>query len=252
MFRAADRETVGGNFRRIRAAGASRRRKPAAMYAEDELLPISSLAQYAYCPRRAGLIFVERQWADNVFTVQGRHLHERVHQPSKTRSEGRRIVRSLVLSSARLGLFGIADMVEFPDEDPITDVTIIEFKRGKLTPRRKLEYEIQLCAQAMCLEEMLGLQLRRGSLFFALSHRRIEIQFTVELRQSVESVALRMHEMMQNAAVPRPQLGRKCRGCSLRDLCMPELSVGRDAAAYLRRIVNKDASLPPESKTTEQ
>lgn len=221
------------------------------MYAEDELLPISSLAQYAYCPRRAGLIFVERQWADNVFTVQGRHLHERVHQPSKTRSEGRRIVRGLVLSSARLGLFGVADMVEFPDEDPVTDVTIIEFKRGKLSPRRKLEYEIQLCAQAMCLEEMLRLELRRGSLFFALLHRRVEVEFTAELRQAVESAALRMHEMMRTAAVPRPQLGPKCRGCSLRDLCLPELSVGRNAAAYLRRILNEDPSAPPESNTTE-
>lgn len=217
------------------------------MIPEDELIPISALSQYTYCPRRAGLIFVERQWADNIFTVQGRHVHERAHRPAETRSEGRRVVRGLYLSSARLGLFGIADVVEFPDEDPVTDVTIVEYKRGKLTPRRKIEYEVQLCAQAVCLEETLNLSLRRGCLFFALSHRRVEVEFTADLRQAVESAAQRMHEMMRTAAVPPPQLGPKCRGCSLRGLCLPEITVGRNAAAYLRRIAQDDA--PSQSQS---
>ena len=213
-----------------------------AMYSEEELIPISALSQYTYCPRRAGLIFVERQWADNVFTVQGRHVHERAHQPSKTKAENRCVVRGLYLSSARLGLFGVADVVEFPAEDPISDVTIVEYKRGKLTARRKLEYEVQLCAQAVCLEETLGLSLQRGCLFFALSHRRVEVEFTADLRQTVESAAQSMHELIRAAAVPPPQLGRKCRGCSLRNLCLPELSVGRNAAAYLRRLTDDAAA----------
>ncbi len=220
------------------------------MYAEDDLIPISALSQYTYCPRRAGLIFVERQWADNVFTVQGKHVHERAHRPEATNARDRHVVRGLYLSSARLGLFGVADVVEFPNHDPITDVTIVEYKRGKLTPRRKIEYEVQLCAQAICLEETLHLQLERGCLFFALSHRRVEVAFTAELRELVAYAAQKMHEMMQTSAVPRPQLGPKCRGCSLRTLCLPELSAGRNAATYLQRIIKDDNPVPSQSRKT--
>ena len=184
---------------------------------EDELVPISALQHMLYCPRQCALIHNERQWAENRFTAEGRILHERTDAGGRERRAGITIERSVPLRSLRLGVFGIADVVEIhAGHRPYP----IEYKRGR--PKTHRADEVQLCAQAICLEEMLGAPVPEGALFYGRERRRKVIAVDAELRALTERVALDTRRMLAEGATPPPSYeARKCDACSLKEVCQP-------------------------------
>lgn len=222
------------------------------MYAEDALLPISALQHLLFCERQCALIHIERLWAENRLTVEGRHLHENAHDgPSESRS-GVRIARGLPLRSFRIGLTGQADVVEFRpprangnhDPEHRDRVTPVEYKRGR--PKGNRCDEVQLCAQAICLEEMLDVRIDAGQLFYGQNRRRTDVVFDDVLRQTTELAAVRLHEMIRSGRTPRAAREPKCDRCSLLNLCMPDaVRPGNSAARYNQRSLNLALSRPP-------
>jgi CRISPR-associated exonuclease Cas4 len=196
------------------------------MYSEDDLLPLSGLQHLMFCERQWALIHLEQQWEENRLTAEGRLLHETAHS-SGAESRGEvRIVRGLSLRSLRLGLAGQADVVEFHGGQPFP----VEYKRGK--PKNDRCDEIQLCAQALCLEEMLAVSVPRGALFYGTTRRRIDVPFDEPLRKLVEKVAERMHELYRQGKTPEANYAPRCEQCSLIEVCLPRRK--RDANRYLR------------------
>lgn len=200
-------------------------------FADDELLPLSGLQHVVFCERQAALIHVEQTWVDNVLTVQGAQRHARVDTdgPRRELRGDHLTVRRLALISRRLGLSGIADVVEFVRDDaggPVTGVdgcwraTPVEYKRGK--PKAHRADEVQVCAQAICLEEMLGPPIAGGFLFYGLEQRRVEVCFDAELRQLVESISARFRQIVENCETPPASWHDGCPACSLIDACMPK------------------------------
>jgi CRISPR-associated exonuclease Cas4 len=179
-----------------------------------EPLPLSGLQHLAFCPRQWALIHLEQAWVENRLTAEGRLLHERADLPGQVRRDMLRTVRGLWLESRRLGLTGRADVVEFrPEPYPI------EYKRGKRKPN---DCDLaQLCAQALCLEEMLGATVRRGAIFYGEPRRRLEVEFSPELRQSTEELAATMHSLYAQRITPPAMPGPHCRSCSLIHVCLP-------------------------------
>jgi len=206
------------------------------MFDADALLPISGLQHLVYCERQWALIHIEQQWAENRLTAQGRVLHEVVDEAPDESRRGVRIVRSLALRSMRLGITGKADVVEFPlhgNGPPFP----VEYKRGK--PKANLSDEAQLCAQALCLEEMLATAVPAGALYYRTPRRRTEVIFTPELRAETERLAARMHALYAAGQTPRAIYEKKkCGNCSLIELCQPKLLGRTDRASrYFREAV---------------
>jgi CRISPR-associated exonuclease Cas4 len=201
----------------------------------DEPIPLSALQHAVYCMRQAALIHVERLWEENRFTAEGRVLHEAVHEPGLRRQKGLRRVTALPLASKRLNLSGVADLVEFragPDGETAYPV---EYKRGKAKLHRA--DEVQLCAQALCLEEMTGRPVPEGALFYAETKRRLAVPFDTELRRLTEETALRFGALFAAGHTP-PAVWRtdRCRACSLIELCRPK-AVGKSATAFRTRAI---------------
>lgn len=185
---------------------------------EDELIPISALQHMLYCPRRCALIHIERQWAENRFTTEGHLLHERADAGGRERRRGVRIARSVALRSLRLGVSGIADVVEVRGDDG--SVYPVEYKRGR--PTRHRADQVQLCAQALCLEEMLDRPVAEGALFYGRSRRRRVVAFDRELRALTECVVADTRKLLGGGRTPPPEYeAAKCEACSLKDLCQP-------------------------------
>lgn len=215
------------------------------MFAEADLLPLSALQHLVFCERQCALIHVEGLWQDNALTASGSVGHERVDEgPGESRRE-LRIARGLALRSLRLGLSGRADVVEF-HRDP-SGAAIpglpgrwrafpVEYKRGR--PKSHRADEVQLCAQALCLEEMLGTEVRQGALFYGRPRRREPVALGSELRELVERSAERLHELVACGITPSAVYERKCDSCSLFDLCRPK-SVGKRVSTYLLRSVEE-------------
>lgn len=202
------------------------------MFDEDELLPISALQHLAFCERQWALIHLEQNWQENRLTAEGRLLHERVHEAAAETRPGIRSARGLRIRSLRLGLTGQADLVEFrgPNGIPI----IVEYKRGR--PKPDARDEVQVCAQALCLEEMLGRKVERGELYYGQERHRSEVVFDARLRTETERLAARLHELTAAGKTPDAIYERKCRNCSLIEICMPKATDGkRSALQYLRR-----------------
>lgn len=200
-------------------------------YLTDDLLPISALQHLAFCPRQWGLIHLEQVWKENRLTAEGRILHERADNSGVESRNGTRIATGVWLQSARLGITGRADVVEFrPAPYPV------EYKRGRAKPD---DYdEVQLCAQAICLEEMLGVEVPAGAFFYGQPRRRLEVAFTPELRARTESLAHELHRLHRAGETPAPRVGKHCRSCSLVDVCLPDATGGqRSAAKWLARVV---------------
>ncbi|MCS7190606.1 MAG: CRISPR-associated protein Cas4 [Fimbriimonadales bacterium] len=188
------------------------------LWNEAEIVPISALEHYAYCPRQCALIHIEQVYEENVYTLRGVALHERVDEAEQLIEEGMRLEYALPLWSVRLGLSGRADVVGFlPDGTPYP----IEYKSGK----RKVKYhdDVQLCAQAMCLEEMLGCAVPKGAIYYYASRRRREVEFTPALRALTEQVIHQTRQMLLSGHTPPPVNDARCRDCSLLRLCMPEV-----------------------------
>ncbi|MCL2659036.1 MAG: CRISPR-associated protein Cas4 [Acidobacteriaceae bacterium] len=187
--------------------------------APDDALPLSGLQHLAFCPRQWALIHLEQAWSENRLTAEGRLMHERADLPGQTRRHDLRTVRGLDLASRRLGLSGRADVVEFlPEPFPV------EYKRGKKKPS---DCDlVQLCAQALCLEEMLGCSVPRGAIFYGEPRRRLAVEFTAELRRRTEALVAEMHRLYNAHETPPAHPGTYCRSCSLVDLCLPQVTTG--------------------------
>ncbi|MBI1821685.1 MAG: CRISPR-associated protein Cas4 [Nitrospirae bacterium] len=183
---------------------------------DEATIPISALNQYTYCSRRCALIHVEQTFEENIYTMRGRDLHERTDTPEESGWEdGIRIERALPLWNNRLGLIGKADVVEFHGETPYP----VEYKHGRL---HKYENDdLQLCAQALCLEEMTGQPVPRGAIFHHSSRSRREVAFDHELHNLVEITIKAIRGMFSSKTIPPPVNDARCRNCSLQEACMP-------------------------------
>lgn len=204
-------------------------------YHEIDLLPLSKLADLIFCPRRAALHLLENIWQENVFTAEGQNLHQKTHAEEVENRPGFRIVRGLRIHSFRLGLAGQADVVEFhqaADEDNgVSGARLIgqsgrwqpypvEYKRG--VTKDKLEYKIQLCAQALCLEEMLNVAVPEGAIYYGKSKRRYVVEFDENLRLKVEKAARELHNLFNSRQTPKAVYEKKCDKCSLYEICRPK------------------------------
>lgn len=187
---------------------------------DDALLPISALQHYLFCPRQCALIHVERLWVEDAATAEGRLLHERVDGGKSDRRRGVRIARGLVLVSRRHGLAGRADVVEFHGADTQARAYPVEYKRGR--PKAHRADEVQLCAQALCLEEMFGQPIAEGALFYGNIQRRTVVQFDEALRALTTTAIDNVRTMLAAGRTPPPVAMPACRHCSLQDECLPE------------------------------
>lgn len=193
---------------------------------ETDPIAISALQHWAYCPRQCGLIHLEQAFADNIHTARGQAVHHLVDDPGYEIKSGVRVERALPLWSDRLGLVGKADLVEFR---PDGSVYPVEFKHGR--KRQKIHDDIQLAAQAICLEDMLGRPITTGAIYHASSRRRREVEITPELRQCVKSTTSAIRAMLISGILPPPANDERCRECSLKDICQPE-AVGETAKLH--------------------
>lgn len=193
-----------------------------------ESLPLSALQHWLFCPRQCALIHVERLWEENRLTAEGRVLHERADAGVPESRDGMRVLRSVHVASDRLGAHGVADVVEMHGAAPFP----VEYKRGR--PKSHRADEVQLCAQAICLEEMTGQGVLQGALFYGARRRRQVVSFDAELRALTERVAAEARAAMAQGALPPPvyEAGR-CESCSLNALCRPQAP--RAATGWMAR-----------------
>jgi len=217
--------------------------------AEDaDLVPLSALQHYLFCPRQCALIHVERLWAENLLTAEGRILHERSDKPGQASRGARRIVQSMPIRSTALGVAGVADVVELTCERGGWRPYPIEYKRGR--PKAHRADEVQLCAQALCLEEMFSVAVPEGALFYGKLRRRTVVAFDDELRALTQAVAAATRDLLAAGRTPPPVYERKrCDSCSLLQLCRPKrLARPGPVAAWLRRRIEE--AEPPTGPTT--
>ena len=180
------------------------------------IVPVSALQHYTYCPRQYALIHLEQQWSENKLTAEGRVLHERVDRPEHESRHGVRTEYAVDIRNLRLGLTGKADCVEYEDGK----VHPIEFKRGKPKPNH-CDW-IQLCAQALCLEEMMGIKVTDGEIFYGQPRRRQQVHFDDKLRQETEQTVDAVHKLFLSGITPPAAYdSKKCGSCSLLEICMP-------------------------------
>ena len=206
-------------------------------FSQDELIPISAIADFVFCERRAALHFIECIWHENLFTVEGTLLHDKVHETDSESRGDVRIERGVAMRSLRLGLSGKSDVVEYhrqPDDQwrPFP----VEYKRGKL--KHEKYYEVQLCAQAMCLEEMLNVVVPSGAIFYGKTRRRLDVAFDKALRQATEDAARKTHKLINAGTTPGPVYSKRCESCSLMAECMPRtIQKKRSVESYLKRML---------------
>jgi len=237
------------------------------MFTEDELLPLSALQHLVFCERQCALIHIEQVWSDNALTLEGSRLHHRTDEKGPRREVRGDVVilRGLPLRSFRLGVSGRADVVEFhraiskfdagpPNPDSAGGIPLpglggvwrpypVEFKRGR--PKKELSDRIQLCAQAICLEDLLSGEILEGALFYGKVQRRSEVIFDSQLRTETENAAQRLHELISAGKTPTARKERKCERCSLLHLCLPRaMGEGRSARAFFSEAI--DHSLQAE------
>lgn len=209
------------------------------MYSEDELIMLSALAHFSYCPRRCALIHIEQTWEENRFTAEGRILHERVHEAGDESRGGVRIARGVPLRSLRLGLVGVADVVEFHREGKnFWRPFPVEYKRGK--PKSDHSDIMQVCGQAVCLEEMLNVSVPRGALFYGKTRRRHDVSFEEGLRAELENTVSQVRELLETHLTPDPVYSKRCDSCSVQSDCLPK-TIGRRKSVkrYLSGVVRE-------------
>jgi len=204
---------------------------------EADLIPISALQHTLYCVRQCALIHVEQIWAENRLTAEGRILHDKSDQPGSEKRRGVRTVTAMPLRSLRLGVSGVADVVELHNSSGKTIPFPVEYKRG--SPKAHRADEVQLCAQAICLEEMFAVSLVEGALFYGETRRRHPVIFDADLRGLTEDVANKTRELILAGLVPRVAYGAKrCRACSLLEICQPRLTAdGGKVSRWLDRVI---------------
>ena len=210
------------------------------MYREDDLIPISALQHVMFCERQYALIHLEQAWEENLFTAEGRLLHERV---DKEHHEYRKLYKTeygMAVRSLEYGLIGKADVVEF-QKDPAggyISIEPVEFKRGR---NKEEDYDrVQLCAQAFCLEEMFKTEVTQGQFYYLQEHRRTQLLFNTKLRQRTEKLIIRIREIINKQQTPQAVYNKKkCDRCSLIDICMPKAldEGGKNISRYIRNSI---------------
>lgn len=218
-------------------------------YPEDDWLALSGLQHFAFCRRQWALIHIEQQWRDNYLTTAGSLEHDRAHDYGESETRGDLLImRDLRVFSRRLGITGACDVVEFHRSDdgvPLQGRTgvwkpyPVEYKHGR--PKLQDADRIQLCAEAMCLEEMLACSIPEGALFYQQTRRREQVEFEVSLRERVVVMAGEMHELFSRGYTPKAKPSKSCRACSLCDVCMPKLVKTRSARQFIEDLVQIEA-----------
>lgn len=228
------------------------------MFAEEDLLPLSALQHLVFCERQAALIHLEQVWVDNAATVEGSDLHRKTDAGQGESRGDLRVTRGLSLRSLHLGLSGRADVVEF---QRITGAAAmhgvelpgarghflpfpVEYKRGRPKRTHRAD-EVQLCAQAMCLEEMLDTTVLEGALFYGRTRHRIPVSFDAGLRELTEQAAKQLHDLFAARVTPAAVWQKKCRECSLLQICQPRAGA-RSAARYVERLFLNPGDTPEE------
>jgi len=205
------------------------------MYSEDDLVMISALQHLLFCPRQCALIHIEQQWIENRLTAEGRILHERVHSTGSESRSKIRIEFDVPIRSLRLGLIGRADIVEFHlQENGIWQPYPVEYKRGR--PKKDDSDRVQLCAQALCLEEMLEREVPEGALYYGQKKRRQNISFDAGLRQLTADTANSLHVLLDAGRTPPPVYAKKCESCSFISQCLPKIAGKKKVSNYLKKI----------------
>ena len=218
------------------------------MYAEEDYLMLSGIQHFAFCRRQWALIHIEQQWAENYRTTAGKLMHKKAHDEGSFEKRGDLlIVRGLRISSRELGLSGQCDVVEFHRmADGVTlfgydgkwSLVPIEYKHG--IPKENNADELQLCAQAMCLEEMFQTNISDGYLYYGENRRRSHVEFANDLREEVKTTAKEMHELFQRGYTPNVKPTKKCRACSLENLCIPKLQKAENVRKYIEQGIKDD------------
>lgn len=213
------------------------------MHPEDQLLLLSALQHLSFCPRQWGLIHLEQVWTENLFTAEGRNLHDKTHEAGNENRQGVRIVRGMRLQSLKLGLVGQADVVEFHQAETGVELSDlpglwkpypVEYKRGRAKPDNC--DRVQLCAQAICLEEMLEIPIEQGAIFYGRPRRREQVELTESLRRETQELATEMHRLYQARQTPKARYHKKCKSCSLYEVCMPKVTgIAKDVKHYLSK-----------------
>ncbi len=188
---------------------------------EADFIPLSALQHYLYCPRQCALIHLDRVWEENVFTAEGRLLHEKAHAMGTENRKDIKMATSLMLKSKTLGITGVADVVEFHRTGREWQPYPVEYKRGR--PKASDADRIQLCAQALCLEEMLGVTIPEGALYYGKIRRRETVPFTVTLRQATRDTVAAVYTLFSQVTRPPPVNDNRCKACSLKETCLPDL-----------------------------
>lgn len=216
-------------------------------YSEEDYLPLSGIQHFAFCRRQWALIHIENQWAENERTVDGTIMHEKAHSGDVESRGDAVIMRALRVFSATLGVSGECDVVEFNrnadgislnGHDGLWQPYPVEYKRGK--PKEHNADEMQLCAQAMCLEEMLCCTIPCGALFYGEPRRRTEVEFTPELRRAVKDSLNEMHDYYKRGYTPKAKPRKGCSACSLKEICLPKMAQRKSVAAYVEGALNEE------------
>jgi CRISPR-associated exonuclease Cas4 len=205
-------------------------------YNEDELIQLSALQHLVFCERQCALIHIEQVWSENLFTAEGRIMHDKVDTANRESRGNIRIEYGVPMRSLRLGLIGKADVVEFHRKNDGTWLPFpVEYKRGK--PKMDDCDKVQLCAQALCLEEMLDVEVPEGALFYGQTRHRHDVKFDSALRTATEAASVRLRELIASGVTPKAEYSKKCGRCSLVELCLPKLS--RKASNYLLKVLEE-------------
>lgn len=202
------------------------------MYTEDDFIMISALQHYVYCPRQCGLIHVDDVWHENLFTVRGNILHEKVDTDTYETRGTKKTVRGLRIHSFRLGITGRCDVVEFKETKNGEEIMPVEFKSGE--PKNNISDKVQLCAQALCLEEMLNTKVAHGAFFYGKIRRRNVVEIDNELRLQTENIIDSVREIVSKKIVPSAEYATRCRNCSLQDICQPKAMNKRKLQQYIK------------------
>ncbi len=201
------------------------------MFTEDDFIMISALQHYVYCPRQCGLIHVDDVWQENVFTVRGNIMHEKVDTDTYETRGVIKTVRGLRIHSFNFGIVGRCDVVEFKQSNNGEVILPVEFKSGE--PKEDISDKVQLCAQAFCLEEMLNTKITQGAFFYGKIRRRNIVDIDNELRTQTENIIASVREIVSKKIVPLAEYESKCRNCSLQSICQPKAMNKRKLKNYI-------------------
>lgn len=216
-------------------------------FKEEDYLQLSGIQHYAFCKRQWALIHIEQQWNENYQTTAGMLMHEHAHdEMSVEHRKNILIVRGLRISSPTLGVSGQCDVVEFHQhkdgialqgEKGLWKIVPVEYKRG--IPKEDHEDELQLCLQAMCMEEMFVTEIKEGYLFYGEKKRRTKVEFTQDLRELVKHMLTEMHQFYVRGYTPNVKTSKQCRACSLAGICLPKVQKGMNVVQYIDEYLGK-------------